>query len=425
MNCHMIVHVGRYISVALFEGHLIHYCYFVFVQSSFAQVQVTACKHVLPFEHQLSGLLLLWFGPFFGTFEVQGLQDPSLLGFVAWLLRSPGWVDYQWHLVGRGNLSNHSLCGDFHSMGAQVVQTDRYPGGPQMQLSIGHCQYHHCRQLGTWHRFCEYMEPHTVSFDTGIGMHTYCVEWGYGDLLYGVDWAFKVIKAELPHLHGSPFREEWPTSSSIPILPELVQVSYSDPDMTAPKWVCIHTVVTFVSSPLVIKLRALSIFFRTNHDWDHLGVGLGWYGQQQHILIIVFDPWDLEVDLHKPKVWDGCNPIPSSSNNWPNGWIVVEDHHKTGSSHWKPECPNQLVQSFPVHLLSQGPHWSILPNRWWGQDWGKGQGQPLVILSFVPLWVWSVLLQGQGKNAGGPLLAVVAGASGGLGHIPSVPPGLV
>ena len=35
-----------------------------------------------------------------------------------------------------------------------------------------------------------------------------------------------------------------------------------------------------------------------------------WYDQQQHILIIVFYPWDLEVDLHEPKVLDGGTPCP-------------------------------------------------------------------------------------------------------------------
>ena len=68
--------------------------------------------------------------------------------------------------------------------------------------------------------------------------------------------------------------------------------------------------VTFVSSPLVIKLMALSIIFGSNHDQDNLRVGHGWYDQQQDILLIVFDPQDLEVDLHKPKVWDGRTPYP-------------------------------------------------------------------------------------------------------------------
>ena len=132
MGVHIIVYVGRYMSVMLLEGCLIHYLYFVFGQSSFTEVQITVCKQVLPFEQQLSGLLLLWFGSFFETLEAQGLQDPSLLGFLAWLFRSPGWMDNWWYLVGRDNLPNHSLCRNFHSTGTQVVQRDRYPGGPQM-----------------------------------------------------------------------------------------------------------------------------------------------------------------------------------------------------------------------------------------------------------------------------------------------------
>ena len=67
--------------------------------------------------------------------------------------------------------------------------------------------------------------------------------------------------------------------------------------------------VTFASSPLVIKLMALS-YFGSNHNHDHLRVGHGWYDQQQHILIIIFDPQDLEVDLNEPEVWDGGTPCP-------------------------------------------------------------------------------------------------------------------
>ena len=52
-----------------------------------------------------------------------------------------------------------------------------------------------------------------------------------------------------------------------------------------------------------------------------LRIGHGWYDHQQHILIVVLDPWDLEIDLHKPEVWVGRTPIPSSSNNHPRGWI--------------------------------------------------------------------------------------------------------
>ena len=65
------------------------------------------------------------------------------------------------------------------------------------------------------------------------------------------------------------------------------------------------------ATPLVIKLRALYIIlFRTNHNWDHFRIGHACDYQQQHILIIVCISWDLEVDLHEPKVWDGCIPCP-------------------------------------------------------------------------------------------------------------------
>ena len=49
------------------------------------------------------------------------------------------------------------------------------------------------------------MDPHTVSFNTEIGMHTYCAEWEDGDLPCGVDWASDIIEAEFPHLHGVTF----------------------------------------------------------------------------------------------------------------------------------------------------------------------------------------------------------------------------
>ena len=72
---------------------------------------------------------------------------------------------------------------------------------------------------------------------------------------------------------------------------------------------------------LCYHAKGLVYDFGANHDWNHLRVGHDWYNQQQHILIIALDPWDLEVDLHKPKVRDGYAPIPSNSNNWPRGWI--------------------------------------------------------------------------------------------------------
>ena len=68
--------------------------------------------------------------------------------------------------------------------------------------------------------------------------------------------------------------------------------------------------VAFASSPFVIKLRALSMILEPTPDQDHLRIGHGWDDQQQHLLTIVCDSWDLEVDLHESKVWDGCTPCP-------------------------------------------------------------------------------------------------------------------
>ena len=103
------------------------------------------------------------------------------------------------------------------------------------------------------------MDPHAVSFGAGICVHTYRAEWGNGDLLCVVDWASDVIEAEFPHLHRVTPQRGMTYSFSTQVLFELVWGSWSDPDMTAWKWACLHIVVTFASSPLVIKLMALSI----------------------------------------------------------------------------------------------------------------------------------------------------------------------
>ena len=77
---HVVICVRRYTLVTFLEGHLICYLDFMFDQSSFTQVQVTVGKQMFPFEQQFSGLFLLRFRPLPKALEVQGLQDPSLLG---------------------------------------------------------------------------------------------------------------------------------------------------------------------------------------------------------------------------------------------------------------------------------------------------------------------------------------------------------
>ena len=57
---HVIIHDGEvYITNVLWRVSYPCHLYSMFDLSSFAQVQVTACKQVLPFEQQLSGLILL------------------------------------------------------------------------------------------------------------------------------------------------------------------------------------------------------------------------------------------------------------------------------------------------------------------------------------------------------------------------------
>ena len=51
-------------------------------------------------------------------------------------------------------------------------------------------------------------------------------------------------------------------------------------------------------------------YLSTHHDQNHLGVGRGGDNQQQHILIVISDPWNLKVSLYKSKVWDGCTTCP-------------------------------------------------------------------------------------------------------------------
>ena len=197
------------------------------------------------------GLFLLWLWPFIETLEVQGLQDPSFMWFVMWLSGSPGWVDYQWHLVGRYNPIQPQLLWEISMVQVlKFAQADRYPWGPRMQLSIGHGQHHCCWQLGTWHWFCEYMDPHTVSFNTGIGMHTFNVLKG-GTVTFCVvqTGSFTSSSQNFHTSMGSLSGEEWLTSSSTPVVLEFVQESCSDPDMTAPRWVCLHNVVIFSKAP--------------------------------------------------------------------------------------------------------------------------------------------------------------------------------
>ena len=78
---------------------------------------------------------------------------------------------------------------------------------------------------------------------------------------------------------------------------------------------------SFCKLPHSHKAQSFVNYLCAHHDQNCLRVGCGGDNQQQHILIIVSYPQNLEVYLHKSEVWGGCTPHPSSSNNWPRGWI--------------------------------------------------------------------------------------------------------
>ena len=59
-----------------------------------------------------------------------------------------------------------------------------------------------------------------------------------------------------------------------------------------------------------------------HHDQNCLGVGHGGDNQQQYILIIVFYPTESGgLPPQTLRYGIAAPPIPSSSNNWPRGWI--------------------------------------------------------------------------------------------------------
>ena len=145
------------------------------------------------------------------------------------------------------------------------------------------------------------MDLHAVSFDTGIGVHTYCAEWGMVTCCVLQAGLLTSLRQKSLTSTGSPLREEWLTSlcgvaavtQTWQLQNELVSTLWS------PLW-----------APLGHQAHGPIYDFGSNHDWEHLRIGHGWYDQQQHIFIVVFDPWDLEVSLHNPEVWDGGTPCP-------------------------------------------------------------------------------------------------------------------
>ena len=181
------------------------------------------------------------------------------------------------------------------------------------------------------------MDPHTVSFDTGIGMHTHCAKWQYGDLLCGADWASDVIKAEFLHLcevilrGGMTYLFFHPCFASA-CVGELQWSRYDSSKVSlSPHHGCL------LELSLSHQAKGLVYDFGCNHNQDHLRIGCGWYDQQQHILIVVLDPWG-----------SGGWPPQTQGRGWQSplfplipitdqgGGSPVPALHRTGSSHWRP-----------------------------------------------------------------------------------------
>ena len=186
MGPHIIIHVRRYMLVMLLEGHPIHYLQFcVWLKQSYPGLD--SCRQTgVPIW-----AATLWPVPAQVWASPWGLGDPGPPRPIAFEDYYPNTSEV---LVGR---TTNGTC-----LAATTWPTTFFVGilmewvpklhrqmgtlkDPGCKFSIGYSWHHCCRQLGTWHWLHEHMDPHTVSSDTGIGMHMYCAKWGDGDLLYG------------------------------------------------------------------------------------------------------------------------------------------------------------------------------------------------------------------------------------------------
>ena len=112
-------------------------------------------------------------------------------------------------------------------------------------------------------------------------------------------------------------------------------------------------------------------------------------------------------------------PVPSSSNNWPKGWICNARSSQNlvlMLDTWVPKSI-EVVVSCPCMITGGSLEWPT--NQATGSGLRNGAGWLLIILSFVFLLGWSVVVWGQGGNAGCLLLVAVGG---GWATFPQFPP---
>ena len=81
--------------------------------------------------------------------------------------------------------------------------------------------------------------------------------------------------------------------------------SWSDPDITAPKWAFFQVVVALACSLFCDHSHHPINNPGPHHNWYLLRIGHSQYDQQQVILIVTPYTWDLPVNFYISQVWNG------------------------------------------------------------------------------------------------------------------------
>ena len=212
------------------------------------------------------------------------------------------------------------------------------------------------------------MYSHTLSLDTGVCPYIDGAEWGYGDFLCGANWTFDIIESELLHLHSATLLKGACCPCCHLAFAWAATGELQWPQHDCPKVGLSPCHGSLCKLPHSHETQAFVDYLCAHHIQNCLGVGHGGDNQQQHILVVTFYPQNLEVYLHKSEVWDGCAPIPSSSNNWPRGWICRVRSLQNGAfmlETWAPKsikavtsCPSIITGDsleFPIrHAMGSG-----------------------------------------------------------------------